>query len=209
VLPAGSPLEFVLDDPVDSKKTQPGTTVRLHLRKALIVNGTTLAAAGAPATMKVVSTRHALAPDVDGSVRIELQPLQIAGRSMLPIRALHDYITIELTAGQQSTNALEDAAKDIFIPGHALYKNFRKGRELTLPVGSILRAETNASLDASNPNALVIATPAPFALSTDRPYSAFTPIPLYTVAAPTPRPTATPKPAPTATAIPTPASTPT
>jgi hypothetical protein len=207
VLPAGAALEFVLDNPIDSKKTAAGTVVPIHLRKALIVNGTTLAPAGAPASLKVISTRPAVAPDVDGSVRISLEPLALPNRGSLPVRAIHEYITIELTAGQESTNSLTDAAKDIFIPGHVLYKNFRKGRELTLPSGSILRALTGATIDASNPAALVITTPPPFVLNTDEPYAAFTPIPLFTVAPPTPRATASPKPKPTPTLSPAPAPT--
>jgi hypothetical protein len=194
-LPLGSPIEFVLDDMVDSKKTKAGTVVRLHLAQALVVGGTELAPAHAPAAMKVIGTQPALAPDIDGSVKILLDPLALGERGVLPVSAAHEYLTVELTAGQASTNALEDSAKDIFIPGHFIYRQFRKGHELTLPVGTILRARTAASVDASTPSKIVISTPPPFALSTDVPHTEFTPIPFYTV--PTPRPKTTPSPAPT------------
>jgi hypothetical protein len=205
-LPVGSPIELVLDDPVDSKKTKGGTLIRLHLAKRLVVGGLELASAGAPASLKVVSTQPALAPDIDGSVKIVLDPLLLPGRGSLPVSAAHEYITVELTAGQASTNSLEDAAKDIFIPGHVLYRQFRKGRELTLPVGSILRARTAASVDASAAPNIVISTPPPFRLSTDVPHAAFTAIPLYTIptplarhSPPPPSPTPTPTPVPTPT----------
>jgi hypothetical protein len=195
-LAPGSPIDFVLDDPVDSKKTSPGTVIRIHLAKALVVGGTQIAPAGTVGTLKVVSTRHAVAPDVDGAVQISLDPLVLPDHGTLPVTATKSYITIEQTAGQASTNALEDAAKDIFIPGHAIYKNFRKGRELSLPAGSILRARTAASIDATHPGAIVIATPPPFDLSTDVPHAAFTPIPLYVL--PTPFPRSSPSPSPAA-----------
>jgi hypothetical protein len=205
-LPVGSSIEFVLDDPVDSKKTKPGTVVRLRLVKALVVGGIELAPAGAPETMKVVSTQPALAPDVDGSVKILLDPLALPGRGLLPVSAAHEYITIDLTAGQNTTNALEDTAKDIFIPGHFIYRQFRKGRELMLPTGSVLRARTAASVDASGAPNVVIATPPPFHLNTDVPHAAFTTPPLYTIPTPPPKATQTPTPAATPTA---PAPTPT
>lgn len=205
-LPVGSPIEFVLDDPLDSKKTKAGTSIRLHLAKALVVGGLELAPAHTPASMKVISTQAALAPDIDGSAKILLEPLSLPGRGSLPVNAAHEYITVELTSGQANTNALEDSAKDIFIPGHVLYRQFRKGRELTLPVGSILRARTAASIDASLAPAIVISTPPPFKLSTDVPHAAFTPIPLYTVPTP-PTPHRTPAPAPTVAPSPTPAPT--
>lgn len=162
-----------------------------------MVGGVDLAPAGAPASLKVISTQAALAPDIDGSVKILLDPLALPGRGSLPVSAAHEYITVELTAGQANTNTLEDTAKDIFIPGHFIYRQFRKGRELTLPVGSILRARTAASIDASAAPTIVISTPPPFHLSTDVPHAAFTPIPLYSVPTPQPRPTSTPRPPPT------------
>lgn len=196
-LPVGSPIEFVLDDSIDSKKTKSGTPIRLHLAKALVVGGIELAPSGAPASLKVISTQPALAPDIDGSVKILLDPLALPGRGSLPVSAAHEYITIELTAGQATTNALEDTAKDIFIPGHVIYRQFRKGRELTLPVGSVLRARVAASVDASAPPTIVISTPPPFRLSTDVPHAAFTPIPLYAIPTPQARPSSTPRPSPT------------
>jgi hypothetical protein len=206
-LPIGSPIDLVLDDRVDSKKTQPGTAVRFHLAKALDVGGVQLAPAGATGTLKVVATRPAVAPDVDGAVQIDLDPLAIPGHGSLPLTATKSYITVEQTAGQQSTNSLEDAAKDILIPGHSLYRNLRKGRELSLPPGSILRARTGATISIGAGNTVVIATPPPFVLSTDMPYAAFTPIPLYTLPTPPPHAAQTPAPKATPTPLPSPATT--
>jgi hypothetical protein len=196
-LPVGSPIELVLDDRVDSKKTQPGTIVHFHLAKALDVGGVQLAPAGATGTLKVIATRPAVAPDVDGAVQIDLDALPITGHGSLPLTATKSYITVEQTAGQQSTNSLEDAAKDILIPGHSIYRNLRKGRELSLPPGSVLRARTAATISIGAGNTVVIATPPPFVLSTDMPYAAFTPIPLYTLPTPPPHGTPAPKTTPT------------
>lgn len=199
-LAVGAPVDFVLDDPVNSKKSQPGSTVRLHLQKALVVGGIELAPAGTPGSMRVVSTRPALAPDTDGAVQIDLEPLQLPNRGKLPLAVTKSYITVEQTAGAQSTRGVADIVEDILLPVAAIAQSFRKGRELVLPPGTIIRARTAASIDVSHPTAVVISTPEPFHLSTDIPHAGFTPIPLYTVPTPQPRPTsaasATPKPSP-------------
>jgi hypothetical protein len=55
-LPFGSSILFVLDDAVNSGSTPIGTTVRMHLRSPLVVNGVTLAPAGTPGSFSVVSS---------------------------------------------------------------------------------------------------------------------------------------------------------
>ncbi len=125
---------------------------------------------------------------------------------MLPVSPAHEYISIDRTAGQESTGGLADTAVEVFVPIYGIAKQFRKGRELVLPVGSVLRARTNASIDATSVQHIVIATPEPFQLETDVPHSPYTPIPLFTAAPSmlnpprrsrsTPMPTATPTPTP-------------
>jgi len=207
-LPAGSPIDFVLDDKVDSAKTPVGTIVHMHLANALVVGGIELAPAKSPATMRVVDARHAMAPDIDGSVQVLLDPVALAGHGSLPVTASHEYLTIDRSAGRQETGGIEDSAIEIFLPAYAMAKLFRKGSEMTLPRGTILRAHTAASIDASHPPNVVIATPAPFAVSTDVPHSEFTMIPLYTAPpTPMPRPKSTPKPSPSPSPPPTPDAT--
>ncbi len=211
-LPFGSPLYFVLDGRVSSASTAAGTTIPMHLKSPLVVNGVTLAPAGAPASLVVVSTHKAASGDVDGAVQIHLNPFDLpALHRSLPIRAVHEYLTIELTAGQESTRGISDTIGDIFIPGHVLYHAFRPGRQLVLPAGSILRAQTAATIDARNPRNVVFATPQPFIDTYDVPHSDLTPAPFYTAPPTAPghprgRPTLppTPSPTPTPTPIPTP-----
>ena len=38
-MPFGSPLYFVLEERINSRSTAPGTTIHMHLRSPLIVNG--------------------------------------------------------------------------------------------------------------------------------------------------------------------------
>ncbi|MDQ2857329.1 MAG: hypothetical protein M3R53_01590, partial [Candidatus Eremiobacteraeota bacterium] len=62
----GSPLYFVLDAKISSASTPDGTLIPMHLRSPLIVNGVTLAPAGTPANLEVVSTRKPASGDVGG-----------------------------------------------------------------------------------------------------------------------------------------------
>ncbi len=188
-LPFGSPIYFVLDDRISSSSTAPGTTIRMHLQSPLVVNGVALAPAGAPGTLEVVSTRKPASGDVPGAVQIHLDPLELPGRSHpLPLRAVHEYLTVELTAGQESTRATTDTIGDIFIPYHIIYHALRPGRQLVLPPGSILRAETAATIDARDRSKVVLATPLPFISTYDAPHSDITPAPFYTPAPTPPRP---------------------
>jgi hypothetical protein len=203
VLPYGSPLYFVLDEKVNSGSTAPGTSIRMHLRDPLVVGGVTLAPAGAPASFTVVETAAAQTGDVDGAIQIHLDPLALPGRDRtLPVRAYHEYLTIEMTAGQLATRGTTDTIADVFVPYHALYHALRKGHQMVLPVGSVLRAETDATIDASQPSAIVIGTPPPFISTFDPPHADLTAAPFYTPAParphPLPRgkPTLPPRPSP-------------
>ena len=213
-LPYGSTLLLVLDDKIDSGSTRPATVIHMHLKNALIVAGTVVAPAGTPATLSIITTQGARSGDIDGVVQIHLDPLVLSGGGApLPIRAYHEYLNIELTSGQQSTRATTDTVADIFIPYHALYHAFRRGRQLVLPVGSVLRAQTAATIDASDPRHVVLSTPPPFVSNYDTPHAELTAPPLYTPAPMRPRPlprgkptlppTPQPTPVPTATAAPT------
>lgn len=152
----------------------------MHLREPLIVNGVTLGPAGTPGSLVVVTTRRAQTGDVDGAIQIHLDPLLLPGGLKLPVRAFHEYLTIDRTAGEESTRQTTDTLADIFIPGHVIYHAFRKGREMVLPPGSVLRAETSATVDARDPRSVVISTPPPFASEYDTPHSDLTPLPFYT-----------------------------
>ncbi len=207
MLPYGSTIFFVLDDSVNSGTTQPGTTIHMHLKDPIVVNGVTIAPQGTPASFAVVTTRKASAGDEDGAVQIHLDPLALPGRDApLPIRAFHEYLTRELTAGQEATRSTTDTLGDIFIPYHVIYHALRPGHQMVLPVGTILRAETAATIDATNPHTIVFSTPPPFTSTYDVPHADLTASPLYTPAPMRPRPlprgkpTLPPKPAPTTAA---------
>ena len=188
-LPYGSQLEFVLDDKINSGTIVPGTSVHMHLYKPLVVNGVTLAQAGAPATFSVITARKAHSGDEDGAIQIHLDPLALPGRNMsLPVRAYHEYLTVDHTTGQLSTLAATDTLADIFVPGHVIYHALRSGRQMVLPEGSILRAETDATIDATQPNHIVFATPPPFASHFDTPHADLTAPPFYTPAPARPKP---------------------
>ena len=210
-LPYGSTLLLVLDDKIDSGATRPASVIHMHLKDALIVAGTVVAPAGTPATLAVITTQGAHSGDIDGAVQIHLDPLALPGGAPpLPIRAYHEYLNVELTSGQQSTRATTDTVADIFIPYHAIYHAFRRGRQLVLPVGSVLRAQTAATIDASDPSHLVLSTPPPFVSNYDTPHAELTVPPLFTPAPTRPKPlprgkptlppTPRPTPEPTATA---------
>ncbi len=193
VLPVDSSLLFVLDDTVNSRRSHPGDYVRMHLKDALVLNGRTVAPAGTPGRFRIVTTTAAQSPDVEGSVDVFFDKVDLPKYGSLPVRSARSHWTNEMTSGRASTAGVTDTIKDIFIPYHALYRAFRKGSELDLHPGTVVRVRTAATIDASQPGVVSIVTPPPFRLNLDAPHSDYTPLPLVTVA---PKVTPTPKPTP-------------
>jgi hypothetical protein len=213
-LPYGSTIVFVLDDKIDSRSTRPGTTIRMHLKAPLVVNGATLAPAGAPASLVIVNTHGATTGDEDGSVQLHVDPLVLPGLGItVPIRAYHEYLTMERSAGQLATRDTTDTIGDIFIPWHVLYHAFRPGQQYVLQPGTEMKTQTAATIDASNPHAIVLTTPPPFESTYDPPHADITAQPLFTPAPERPHPlphghpTLPPTPAPTPTLGPSPVAT--
>jgi len=205
ILPYGSPLYFVLEDKISSAMTKPGAVIHMHLKSALVVNGVTIAPSGAPETLQIITVRPAHVGDEDGAVDVHFDPFPLPGRQQpLPIRALHEYLTMERTAGSLATRDTTDTIGDIFIPGHQLYHMLRPGQQLVLPPGAVLRAFTAATIDATNTHSIVLTTPPPFESTFDTPHSDITAAPMYTPAPLRPRPLPHGKPTLPPTPVPTP-----
>ncbi|MBV8244359.1 MAG: hypothetical protein JOZ38_00405 [Candidatus Eremiobacteraeota bacterium] len=184
-----------------------------HLRDALVVDGRTLAPAGAPELIKIENSRAAQAPDVDGSVEIYFEPLKLTDGRTLPLRTPIAHIDHHLTTGQADTQEITDTLEDIFIPYHYMWRILaRKGQDVNLGPGTQVRASTAATIRVDR-NGVSIVTPPPLKLNDDVPKAAFSPNPFYTVppthAPPAPRRTQSPatpppsdSPSPEASSIP-------
>ncbi|MDP9016814.1 MAG: hypothetical protein M3N19_00645 [Candidatus Eremiobacteraeota bacterium] len=199
VLSLGSSLLFILDDRISSKFSREGDTVRAHLKDALVVGSSTVAPAGTPVAIKIVAVHGAKAPDQDGTIDINFQPINLAGQMALPLYAPTAHLTVRVTSGQQSTSGITDEIKDIFIPYHYLYRMFRKGSDVVLDPGTILRARTAATVDASKSGLVSVVAPPPITLNPDAPHAAFKVLPMATLP---PKKTPTPKPTPSPTPVP-------
>jgi hypothetical protein len=117
----------------------------------------------------VTATRRAGA-GVSGELFLRIEPIHLADGLSLPLRLLHPVLSPLLVAANR---------EDIVFPANARTLP-KDGSDLILPVGTILRATTTATLDATNPDRITLQTPPPYTLSTTEPYAAFTPIPLFT-----------------------------
>ncbi|MEO6913663.1 MAG: hypothetical protein ABI182_06545 [Candidatus Baltobacteraceae bacterium] len=206
VLPAGTSLFFVLDDRIDSAHSRAASIARIHLKDALVLGGVTIAPAGSPGEIRIVDTAAAQIGNVDGSVDIYFEPLKLRDGQFVPLSTPSSHLTIQMTAGAAETAGIEDTIKNIIIPYHFLYSAFRKGSNLVLGPGTLIRAHTAARIDASKPGIVSISSPPPFTTDIEKPYSAFSPSPFATV--PPTLPPNPPKPKPSPSAVPTPSATP-
>ncbi|MGH7661789.1 MAG: hypothetical protein ACRENA_12850 [Vulcanimicrobiaceae bacterium] len=169
ILPAGTIETIVLDESVDSSTSQPGSTIAAHLHGAIVLREKVLARAGAPVQLLVTATRRAGA-GASGEIFLRVRPVELAGGIALPVELLHPAMTPVLVAANP---------QDVTLP-HSK-EQLKSGTDLRLPPGTLLRARTSATLDASNPSQTKLTTPPPYTFSTDQPYAAFTPIPLFTM----------------------------
>lgn len=196
VLPLDSSLFFVLDDTISSR-LKAGTTVRAHLRDPIVLNGKTIAPAGTPVQIEITQSNPAHMANEDGSVDIFFQSLLLPGGKGIPLTTPTAHIDPHMSVGQYNTRATVDTIGDIFVPGHYLYHMLRKGRDVTLGPGTLLRARTGASIMVAAGGAVVVATPQPFVTVKDTPHPDFVPAPLITPPGfhlPTPKPTPSVKP---------------
>ncbi len=204
-IPAGTSLFFVLDDSIDSGRSRAGTTARVHLKDALVLNGRTIATAGSPGEIRIVESSRAQIGNVDGSVDIYFEPLKLRDGQFVPLSTPASHLTIQMTAGAAETAGIEDTIKNIIIPYHALYSVLRKGSNLVLGPGTLIRARTAARVNAVKPGIVVIESPPPFSTDIEKPYSAFSPSPFATVPPTLPpnppkyKPSPSPQPAASAT----------
>jgi hypothetical protein len=192
ILPLDSSLFFVLDDAISSR-LKAGTDVRAHLRDAVVLQGRTVIPAGTPVQIEVYGVTPPHMGNEDGSVDIYFKPLMLPDGKSIPLTTPTGHIDPHVSVGQYNTRAAVDTVGDIFIPGHYIYHMLRKGRDVTLGAGTVLRARTGASIMLAHNGAVVIATPQPFLTITDTPHPAFSPAPLITPPGFQPR---TPKPTP-------------
>lgn len=202
-LPLDSSLLFVLDGTISSH-AKIGTRVPAHLRDALVVDGRTIAPAGSPETIEITQSSAAQMGNVDGSVDIFFEPLRLAGGQTLPLLAPTSHITPHMTAGAANTRGITDTVGDIFIPYHYMYHVLRKGSDVTLRPGSIIRART-AALVRIFGGRVTIQAPPPIPNEASTPAASFVPAPLATppgYVMPTPKATASPSPTPGASSSP-------
>ncbi|HVS46247.1 MAG TPA: hypothetical protein VMS32_06225 [Verrucomicrobiae bacterium] len=202
-----SSLLFVLDDPISSQSTKTNATIAAHLRDPLIVNGITVAPAGAPASIRVLHATPAQAGDFYGYVDIAFLPLHLPDGQDLPLRTPTSHITAYVSTGHDATVGVEDSVTDIFFPAHMLYQVFRKGRNVTLGVGSVLRARTVATIAVSH-GVAVVQTPKPLPLPVDVPATSYRALPFVQMPTQEPKPTRTPPPTPEPTPTATPGTSP-
>ena len=216
VLPFDSNLVFILDDPISSKSSRAGQYVAAHLKDPLAIDGRVVAPASSPAKIRIVAVSAADIGDVYGFVDIFFEPLALPDGRSLPLRAPVARLEPNVSAGHQSTVAMEDTIEDQVIPYHFLYHIFRKGKNFVLDAGSEVPAHTEATLTALPNGTIAIQTPRPPAQNLRVPKPTFPVEPAATPFAPgtgersrktpppVPTPTATPVAVPTPTPWPTP-----
>lgn len=199
ILPINSSVVFVLDDPISSSSSRKNDVVRAHLKSAIVVGSLTLAPANTPVKIDVLDAEPAQIGDVYGFVDIYFRSLHLADGRVLPLRAPTSHLTVNVSAGHQSTVGAEDTVGDIVVP-YVIYHAFRKGRNFVLGAGSEIRARTEATVSVTGNGALAITTPVPIAVAGNTPHPTFSAAPLATPGEkfqpvrPSPKPTPSPTP---------------
>jgi hypothetical protein len=208
-LPFDSTLLFVLDDAISSKSSKTGALVRAHLRSDLVVGGRTVAAAGTPAQIKILDASASGIADQYGFVDIFFEPLTLPDGRVLPLRTPIARLTPNVTSGHESTVSTEDTVGDIFVPYYSIWQIVRMGKNFVLGAGSVISANTEATLAAQPNGTIAIVTPRPLHAGLESVNSSFPVLPMATPfgpngAYPRSRSHQSPSPAPSASPSPQP-----
>lgn len=170
----------MLDDPISSMSSRKNDVVRAHLKDPLLVGTVTVAPANTPVIIDVLDAEPAQIGDVYGFVDIYFRSLHLPDGRVIPLRAPTSHLTVNVSAGHESTVAAEDTVGDVIVPYHAVYHAFRKGRNFVLGAGSEIRARTEATLKVMPNGAVAIATPVPVVIGGGPPHATFSAMPLAT-----------------------------
>ena len=185
----------MLDDPISSTANTSGDIVRAHLRDALVLGGVIVAPAGSPVQIRAIRVARAQSGDYYGFVDIAFLPMRLSNGEDLPLRTPTSHLTPYVSTGHEATVGVEDTVADIIFPLHTLYQAFRKGRNVMLGPGSILRARTVASVSLEA-GVAVVATPTPLEFPVDVPAASYRALPFAPLPTPVPKPTRSPTPSP-------------
>jgi hypothetical protein len=179
--PLGSTIDLVLDGTISSSSSKANDVINAHLKEAIVLNGVTVASAGAPARIRILDAKPADNPDIYGYVDIYMYPLQLANGDQIPIEPPTSHLNVNVSAGHASTVGVEDTIGDIFEEG-LLFHMLRKGRNFVLQPGAIVHARTEATIAISRSGAVSVVTPAPMIINAQTPHSSFNAMPLSTPA---------------------------
>jgi len=202
VLPFDSTLLFVLDEPISSKSARAGQLVRAHLKNPIVIAGRTVAPAGSPVQIKIVDSSAADIADTYGFVDIFFEPLALPDGRLLPLRTQVARLTPNVSSGHGSTVAAEDTVGDIFVPYYPIWQILRKGKNFVMGIGSVIPAQTEATITAQKNGGIAIVAPPPLQAGTEPAAATFPVSPIATPFGPgvTPRP---PRPLPSPSVPPT------
>jgi hypothetical protein len=178
-LPLDTTLTFVLDDKISSASARANDIVNAHLERALVVNGTTVAPAGSRVQIKIADAQPAQNPDIYGFVDIYFRPLVLPDGRIIPLHAPASHLSMNVSAGHDSTVAMENTIGDIFTPTLLLHV-LRKGHNFVLEPGARVYARTDATVRVLPNGTAAIETPAPLVLDADTPGSSFRAMPMVT-----------------------------
>ncbi len=153
--------------------------VAARLKAPLAIGNHVVAPAGTPVEIHVVDAKPADNPDIYGFVDIYFEPMKLPDGSVIPLQPPTSRLSVDPSAGHESTAALENTIGDIFLPT-AIFHAFRKGRNFTLQPGAEIRALTEAQVALTPNGTVAVSTPAPLVLDVATPHSTFNSSPLAT-----------------------------
>lgn len=178
-LPLNTRLTFVLDGTISSAKSKADELVDAHLKDPLVLGAKTVAPAGAPVQIRILSAKPADNPDIYGYVDIFFEPFRIADGRSIALHPPTSHLSVNVSAGHESTASIENTVGDIFTPT-ALLHIFRKGKNFVLQPGAEIHALTEAALEVLPNGTIAITTPAPLVVEEATPHSSFKTVPLAT-----------------------------
>lgn len=150
IVPQGTNVNLVFDQPLSSRTAQVGQLVRFHVANDVVLNGHRFIRAGTPVTGVVSKVNKRKAYGVNAKLRIALNPVRLTTGVLVPLepRSKGQYV-----AGKKSGQAAAATAGGAIIAGPIglLGGYFVKGKPVNIRAGEILPTEVAQNI-AWTPN---------------------------------------------------------
>ncbi len=136
LVPSGTQVILIFDQPLSSKTAKVGQLVRLHVANSLMVGNRTILRAGTPVQGVVQDVTHRKRYGINASLRLAVNPVRSVHGSLIPLEPRNVGKSVDKKTGVAGAATVGGAA--ILGPIGLAGGYFVHGKPVEIPAGSVL-----------------------------------------------------------------------